>query len=169
MVQVIDVLLLKIGADLGLFQKLVDSEKPLSLKDLATTTGADEVLLARIMRGLTSIDAVDEPGVELYAPNKVTRAFTTVKATSGLDLLYDSRPVPVPALPWAQEKGVTDSVPATMSSTPVGICSPSILRKPSTRIQSTPPQCLSTSNSTARPILTGSDATRISCTHSTSS
>ncbi|KAH1519638.1 hypothetical protein KXW39_007870 [Aspergillus fumigatus] len=86
---VIDVLLLKIGADLGLFQKLVDSEKPLSLKDLATTTGADEVLLARIMRGLTSIDAVDEPGVELYAPNKVTRAFTTVKATSGLDLFHN--------------------------------------------------------------------------------
>ncbi|PKX97732.1 S-adenosyl-L-methionine-dependent methyltransferase [Aspergillus novofumigatus IBT 16806] len=86
---VIDVLLFKIGVDLGLFQKLVDSEKPLSLKDLATATGADEVLLARIMRGLTSIDAVDETDVEVYAPNKVTRAFTTVKATSGLDLFHN--------------------------------------------------------------------------------
>ena len=40
------------------------------------------------MRGLASIQAVDETGVEVYAPNKVTRAFTTVKGISGLDLLY---------------------------------------------------------------------------------
>lgn len=85
----IDVLLLKIGADLGIFQKLVDSKTPMTLQELVAASGADEVLLARIMRGLTSIDAVDEAGVEVYVPNKVTRAFTTIKGTSGLDLFHN--------------------------------------------------------------------------------
>ncbi|KID81333.1 O-methyltransferase, family 2 [Metarhizium guizhouense ARSEF 977] len=84
----IDVLLLKIGADLGIFQKLVDAGKPVTLHELAVATGADEVFLARIMRGLASISAVDEFGDELYIPNKVTRSFTTVKATSGLNLFH---------------------------------------------------------------------------------
>ena len=81
-------LLLKIGADLGVFDKIVNSAKPITLEELASRTNADNVLLARIMRGLASINAVDEYDVEVYAPNKVTRAFTTVKAISGLDLLY---------------------------------------------------------------------------------
>lgn len=85
--QVIDPLLLKIAVDLGIFKALVGSKTPLSLDDLAKDTGADATLLARILRGLTSIDALDEVGVEFYVPNKVTRAFTTVKASSGLDLL----------------------------------------------------------------------------------
>lgn len=72
---------------MGIFKKLAESKTPVGLKELAALSGADEVLLARIMRGLTSIDAVDEAGVESYIPNKVTYAFTTVKGESGLDLL----------------------------------------------------------------------------------
>lgn len=68
MVQVIDVPLLKVRADLGLSQKLVDSKKPVNLNDLATATGADKALLARIMRGLTSIYAFDKSDVEVYDP-----------------------------------------------------------------------------------------------------
>lgn len=81
-------LLLKIGADLGVFDKVANSTKPISLHELTQRTNADSVLLARIMRGLASIQAIDETDVEVYAPNKVTRAFTTVKGISGLDLLY---------------------------------------------------------------------------------
>ncbi|KAF2464000.1 S-adenosyl-L-methionine-dependent methyltransferase [Lindgomyces ingoldianus] len=85
----IDVLLFKIGADLGVFQKLTSAEKPVTLHELASSTGANEVLLARIMRGLTSIGGVDEAGIEIYAPNKVTRAFATVKGQSGIDLFHN--------------------------------------------------------------------------------
>ncbi|PYH81301.1 S-adenosyl-L-methionine-dependent methyltransferase [Aspergillus uvarum CBS 121591] len=86
---VIDSLLLKVGADSGILQKVVASEKPVSLHDLAVATGANETLLARIMRGLTSIHAVDEAGLEVYSSNKVTRAMTTVKGISGLDLFHN--------------------------------------------------------------------------------
>nr|WPM83325.1 ProsF [Phaeosphaeria sp.] len=85
----IDVLLFKIGTDLGLFEKLSSAEKPVPLQHLASFTGANEILLARIMRGLTSIGAVDEASTEVYAPNKVTRAFATVKGQSGIDLFHN--------------------------------------------------------------------------------
>lgn len=87
LIQTIDVLLLKIGVGMGIFRALVESSKPLGLQELAAVSGADEVLQAQIMRGLTTINAVDEADVERYIPNKVTRAFTTVKGESGLDLL----------------------------------------------------------------------------------
>ncbi|RYP65821.1 hypothetical protein DL771_008122 [Monosporascus sp. 5C6A] len=85
----IDPLLLKMGIDLGIFRKLVNSTTSTTLGELVAASGADAVLLARIMRGLSSIHAVDEVGVELYEPNKVTRAFTTVKGVSGLDVFHN--------------------------------------------------------------------------------
>lgn len=75
------------GIDLGIFRNLVDSTTAVTLENLVAASGADGVLLARIMRGLSSIHAVNEVGVELYEPNKVTRAFTTVKGESGLNVL----------------------------------------------------------------------------------
>jgi len=81
------VLLLKIGTDLGVFDKIVHSTGPVSLSKLASRTNADGTLLARIMRGLVSMGAVDEADTEVYSPTKVTRAFTGLKGVSGLDLL----------------------------------------------------------------------------------
>lgn len=77
-----DMCLIKIGLDLGIFQRLVNNKTSLLLKDLALDTGADETLLARIMRGLVAVMVVDDDGVETYCPNKVTRAFTKTLAPS---------------------------------------------------------------------------------------
>ncbi|PKY07885.1 S-adenosyl-L-methionine-dependent methyltransferase [Aspergillus campestris IBT 28561] len=85
----IDPLLIKMGIDLGIFRTLVDSSSPVTLGELVAASGADEVLLARIMRGLSSIHAVNEAGIERYEPNKVTRAFTTVKGESGMDVFHN--------------------------------------------------------------------------------
>ena len=83
----LDSVLVKIAVDLKLFEALAVDEKPKTLSELTQTTKADPELLGRVMRGLASIDAVEEIDVEVYGLTKISRAFLTQKGVSGTNLL----------------------------------------------------------------------------------
>ena len=57
-------------------------------KDIATSTGADPVLVGRILRNLAALGHIDEIGVESFKANKVTYAFTTAKGINGANFSY---------------------------------------------------------------------------------
>ena len=64
-----------IGGDLGIFKSLVESKKPLSAKELAKTTGADPLLVSRIMRYMVASRLVGETGPDQYVASKKTYVF----------------------------------------------------------------------------------------------
>ncbi|MCJ1405545.1 hypothetical protein MMC11_008773 [Xylographa trunciseda] len=83
--QFLEVVSIKIGINLGLFEILVKSEKSKSLPELAKETGADPVLLGRILRSLASVGAVEEVGHECYAPTTVSRTMVVPKLAAGVE------------------------------------------------------------------------------------
>ncbi|RDW58540.1 uncharacterized protein DSM5745_11231 [Aspergillus mulundensis] len=64
-----------IGADLGIFKSLTESETPLSCKQLAESTMADPLLVSRIMRYLVANRLVGETGPDQYVASKKTLVF----------------------------------------------------------------------------------------------
>lgn len=74
---------IRLGVDLGIFTILAGSRTPKNIQQLAEETGADVILLGRILRCLASIDAVAEAGSDSYMATKISRAFTTPKGISG--------------------------------------------------------------------------------------
>ncbi|MCJ1295761.1 hypothetical protein MMC34_007325 [Xylographa carneopallida] len=83
--QFLEVASIKIGINLGLFQLLVKSKKPRSLLGLAKETGADPVLLGRILRLLASFGAVEETDDECYAPTTVSKTFVVPKLAACIE------------------------------------------------------------------------------------
>lgn len=56
----------------------------MGVKELAAATGADRVLLGRVLRGLASVDALEEAGTGEYVATKISKAFTTEQGVSNL-------------------------------------------------------------------------------------
>ncbi|MCJ1321544.1 hypothetical protein MMC15_006889 [Xylographa vitiligo] len=83
--QFLEVVSIKIGINLGLFEALVKSEEPRSLPELAKETGADPVLLGRILRSLASVGAVEETENECYAPATVSKTMVVPKLAAGVE------------------------------------------------------------------------------------
>ncbi|KAJ9322302.1 hypothetical protein DTO027B5_6283 [Paecilomyces variotii] len=65
--QPIEQLTVRIASRLGLFRVLKESNGPKTLKELATATRADEVLLARVLRALAAFGAILEVNEDGYA------------------------------------------------------------------------------------------------------
>lgn len=78
-----EVNLLRLSLDLGLYQYLVDTAGSVSSRDLATACDTDTVLMQRIMRCLAALGHVEETGVGNFAANQFTHAFTTQKGVCG--------------------------------------------------------------------------------------
>ncbi|KAL4891057.1 S-adenosyl-L-methionine-dependent methyltransferase [Aspergillus ambiguus] len=79
----------RLARDLGLFERLSTSASPVGLKTLATDTGADVVLLGRVMRYLASVKMVDEPHVDTFTANNVTRALSSPQGNSYIDCFHE--------------------------------------------------------------------------------
>ncbi|KAI6087974.1 S-adenosyl-L-methionine-dependent methyltransferase [Hypoxylon rubiginosum] len=62
----------QVACDLGLFEKLAESTAPLSSISLGSSSGADPILLSRVLRFLASNDIITETGEDLYMANGVT-------------------------------------------------------------------------------------------------
>ena len=73
----LDICVIRIALDLDIFNLLCRSTQSLSANEIEASTKANPILLGRIMRYLVNIDAVDETGLETYAANKTSKAFTT--------------------------------------------------------------------------------------------
>jgi len=66
--------MIKIGSDLGVFKALAQSSTPLCVNKLSLTTGADPLLVSRIMRYLASNRLVKETNKDHYTSSKATLA-----------------------------------------------------------------------------------------------
>ena len=64
----------RIGCDLGLFRLLSESDKPLSVDELAETTGAAPSLLRRLLRYLASMREVAETSKDHFMANQATKS-----------------------------------------------------------------------------------------------
>ncbi|TVY80801.1 Demethylsterigmatocystin 6-O-methyltransferase [Lachnellula suecica] len=66
-------LVAKIAADLDIFTILAQSEGPMKVEDIATKTGADPLLLDRILRHLAATYTINEVGESTFAANDATK------------------------------------------------------------------------------------------------
>ena len=80
--------LLRIAIDLNIFKLLVEKEEPMSTKELAEVTGADRVLLGRILRCLAATNVLEEVEVETYVPTKIGSTFAGEFGIVNLKCLY---------------------------------------------------------------------------------
>lgn len=76
--------MVKIGCDLGVFKTLAGHDGPLSTKELAEPSGADPLLLNRIMRYLASNRLVVETSKDYFASTKATYALADSRIEGGL-------------------------------------------------------------------------------------
>lgn len=65
----VEQLLVRLGADMGIFETLAMDDEPKSLQAIAIATKAEPSLLHRILRGLASFGWVKETGDGIYVPN----------------------------------------------------------------------------------------------------
>ncbi|KAE8154067.1 S-adenosyl-L-methionine-dependent methyltransferase [Aspergillus avenaceus] len=88
--------MIETAIDLGVFRLLVESNEPRSVADLAAATGAELVLLQRMMRQLAAVGAVVETGCDEYTSNgfsttlsesRYADAFPTITGTTNRSIL----------------------------------------------------------------------------------
>ena len=85
---------IRVCIDLNIFTTLVQKSSPVTARELGEITGAQEVLIIRLMRAVIALNFASELGVSTYIANAVTRAITDPSISSGFALIYDiaSRP-----------------------------------------------------------------------------
>ncbi|KAK4907421.1 hypothetical protein LTR49_023567 [Elasticomyces elasticus] len=81
--------ILRLGLDLGIYKLLAENKRALDSRTIAMQTGANLVLVERVMRNLAGLGHVEERGENAFAANKFTRAFNSDKGITGLKFSYD--------------------------------------------------------------------------------
>ncbi|OTA55120.1 putative O-methyltransferase [Hypoxylon sp. EC38] len=80
----------RIAVDLNLFELLSKSgASGLSAAELAAKTGANEVLISRILKHLAAMNIVAESGADKYVATPLSNAFTEPRYRAGLIYTYD--------------------------------------------------------------------------------
>lgn len=74
----------KIGVDLNIFSILNESEKPLSLLELAEKSGAASALLGHILRTLAAFGMVKETSKDEFAANHITTLLTDINLSESI-------------------------------------------------------------------------------------
>ncbi|KAI0176482.1 putative O-methyltransferase [Hypoxylon sp. FL1284] len=80
----------RIAVELKIFESLKEGgQQGVSVKDLATKTGADQVLITRTLKHLAAMDIVAENGVDIYAATPLSDAFTEPRYRDGIVYTHD--------------------------------------------------------------------------------
>ncbi|KAJ5104579.1 hypothetical protein NUU61_001926 [Penicillium alfredii] len=79
----------KIAVDLKLFETLVSQGRSMSVQELAQKTGAQDVLLGRILRYLAAFNLVSETGVDQFEATPVTQTLTVPGFAAGIKHHFD--------------------------------------------------------------------------------
>ncbi|KAG4437775.1 hypothetical protein IFR05_006760 [Cadophora sp. M221] len=79
----------RLAVEMGLPHALVEA-KEISADELAVKSGADKLLVVRVMRVLTAIDIVDETGEEQYSASPTTVALASATWTGAVRFLHDT-------------------------------------------------------------------------------
>lgn len=77
--------MIKSALDLGLFKRLSDSPEPISVKMLAAPSGADPLLLRRLLRYLASRRFITETSLDHYTANHASRAFSDPRVEGAMN------------------------------------------------------------------------------------
>ncbi|TGO85584.1 hypothetical protein BPOR_0383g00100 [Botrytis porri] len=72
------------AVNLKLFNFFDDSDGPMGLQDLASRTGADPALLARILRMLSSLEMIKETGEDEFASSQTSKNLSIAEIQAGL-------------------------------------------------------------------------------------
>ncbi|KAK2756094.1 hypothetical protein FQN54_005501 [Arachnomyces sp. PD_36] len=80
---------IRLAVDLDLFDIITRNEKPISAKELAAATGAEELLIVRIMRLACALGFVGETDIETYSANAYTRTFTEPVSKAAAKFVFD--------------------------------------------------------------------------------
>ncbi|KAG5742681.1 hypothetical protein H9Q70_014582 [Fusarium xylarioides] len=90
---------IRVGADIGLFKVLVESQEPLPCSYLSEKLGASSELLGRILRLLASAGLVKQTGLDTFTAEKMTQELAGQAMESGAHLLFDIHNRTYQALP----------------------------------------------------------------------
>ncbi|RAK77278.1 S-adenosyl-L-methionine-dependent methyltransferase [Aspergillus fijiensis CBS 313.89] len=85
--------------DLGIFRYLSNNDRPMSVAELTTATGADIVLLQRIMKQLNAIHAVTETDKDEYTSNNFSRTLTYTRYADAFPVITRTTGRAVTAIP----------------------------------------------------------------------
>ncbi|RWA09486.1 hypothetical protein EKO27_g5607 [Xylaria grammica] len=80
---------IRCGIELGFFQLVPEGESSMSAEDLAVASGADVVLVERLMRTLAACGVFVEVGESVYAHNQLSRAFCNENNRNMFQQMYD--------------------------------------------------------------------------------
>ena len=78
---------------------LVKSNVPVTGKELAQMTGAEHLLLLRLLRYLVAMHAIGEAGVDSYIANNVTKNLVVPQLEAGINFSFDLVATATKALP----------------------------------------------------------------------
>lgn len=91
--------IVRIANRLEIFRILVKNNVPVTGKELAEKTGADHVLLLRLLRYLVAIHVIGEAGIDCYISNNVTKNLVIPQLEAGVNHTYDLLGPAATALP----------------------------------------------------------------------
>lgn len=91
--------IVRIAINLRILHMLVESHVPVTGKELAQRTGADQLLLLRLLRFLVAMRAIGEAGVDSYVANNVTKNLVIPQLEAGVKHTFDVVEVATMALP----------------------------------------------------------------------
>ncbi|KAH7309198.1 S-adenosyl-L-methionine-dependent methyltransferase [Stachybotrys elegans] len=88
----------------GVIQEIAKSEHPLSANDLANTSGAEKLLIVRLLRPLTALGIVREVGQETYAPTAITKTLVDRALLGGYQFMFSAATRSLANMPFYLEK-----------------------------------------------------------------
>ncbi|KAF2149275.1 O-methyltransferase [Myriangium duriaei CBS 260.36] len=80
---------LRIGCDLNLWQTLCNSSQPVTVSELSRTTHAAPLLLGRLLRYMASMRLINETDEDTFAANNVTQTFALPGYDSAVRFYFD--------------------------------------------------------------------------------
>lgn len=99
----------RVGCDLKLFDLLSKTEQPTTVDELASTTGVQPKLMARLCRYMASVRLIKEIDTNTFAANNVTKTFAVPGFAGGVYHMCDYVGPGLKALPdFLKETGYQD-------------------------------------------------------------
>ncbi|KAL8723149.1 MAG: hypothetical protein Q9225_000490 [Loekoesia sp. 1 TL-2023] len=85
----LEVSVVKIGCDLGLFKALAATHESISVDDFSLFTGADPLLLERLLRYLASVRMITETGKGQYMANQASRTLADPSIEGSVSYIFN--------------------------------------------------------------------------------
>ncbi|KAI0886762.1 S-adenosyl-L-methionine-dependent methyltransferase [Annulohypoxylon maeteangense] len=88
----------------GVIQEIAKTDSPSSADKLAQATGADRLLIVRLLRPVSAIGVVEETSQEEYAPTPITKALVGRVLSGGYQFMFSAATRSLANMPFYLEK-----------------------------------------------------------------